>query len=66
MLDRDQHVPVETRKDALSDLVTLRLQMARNVKNKAIIGAMLESLATIPSVAPLVTALDCIVAAYLK
>ena len=56
----------ETRKDVFSDLATLKIQMARNVKNKAVIGAMLESLAAIPSIAPLVTALNCIVVAYFR
>lgn len=66
MLERDPHVPAETRDDVLSDLATLKIQMERNVKNKAVIGAMLESLATVPSIAPLVTALNCIVMAYFR
>jgi hypothetical protein len=66
ILDRDPHVSAETRKDVFSDLATLKIQMARNVKNKAVIGAMLESLAAIPSIAPLVTALNCIVVAYFR
>ncbi len=66
MLGRDPHVTAETRRDVLSDLATLKIQMARNVKNKAVIGAMLESLAEVPSIAPLVTALNCIVVAYFR
>ena len=66
ILNRDPGVSAETRKDVFSDLATLEVQMARNVKNKAVIGAMLESLAAIPSIAPLVTALNCIVVAYFR
>ena len=66
MLDRDPNVSPETKNDVLSDLATLKIQMERNVKNKAVIGAMLESLAEVPSIAPLVTALNCIVMAYYR
>jgi hypothetical protein len=66
MLERDPQVEADTRQDVLSDLATLKIQMERNVKNKAVIGAMLESLAAVPSVAPLVTALNCIVTAYFR
>ena len=66
MLEGDPHVTAEIRKDVLSDLATLKIQMERNVKNRAVIGAMLESLAAIPSIAPLVTALNCIVMAYFR
>jgi len=64
VLERDTAVGIELRKDVLSDLATLRIQMARNVKNKAVISAILENLSGIPSIAPLLTALDCIVSAY--
>jgi hypothetical protein len=66
ILDRDADVSTETKRDVLSDLATLKIQMERNVKNKAVIGAMLESLAEVPSIAPLVTALNCIVMAYFR
>lgn len=66
MLERDPYVIAETKNDVLSDLATLRIQIERNVKNRAVIGAMLESLAAIQSIAPLVTALNCIVMAYFK
>jgi hypothetical protein len=66
MLARDPQVSPETKDDVLSDLATLKIQMERNVKNKAVIGAMLESLAEVPSIAPLVTALNCIVMAYYR
>lgn len=65
MLERDNSISTELRTDLVSDLATLKIQMARNVKNKAVIQAMLENLSGIPSVAPLVTAFNCIVDAYL-
>jgi len=64
MLARDPSVTQEVRRDMLSDLATLKIQMARNVKSKAVIGAILENLSGIPSIAPLLTALKCIVFAY--
>ncbi len=64
ILERDNSVSAELRTDLVSDLATLKIQVARNVKNKAVIQAMLENLSGIPSVAPLVTALNCIVDAY--
>jgi flagellar biosynthesis regulator FlaF len=64
MLERDNSVSAELRTDLVSDLATLKIQVARNVKNKAVIQAMLENLSGIPSVTPLVTALNCIVDAY--
>jgi len=64
MLGRDPSVTQEVKKDMLSDLATLKIQMARNVKSKAVIGAILENLSGIPSIAPLLTALKCIIFAY--
>jgi len=64
MLARDSSVTQEVKRDLLSDLATLKIQMARNVKSKAVIGAILENLSGIPSVAPLLTALKCIIFAY--
>lgn len=64
MLGRDSNVTQEVKRDMLSDLATLKIQMARNVKSKAVIGAILENLSGIPSIAPLLTALKCIVFAY--
>ncbi len=64
ILERDNSVSAELRTDLVSDLATLKIQMARNVKNKAVIQAVLENLSGIPSVAPLVTALNCIMDAY--
>ena len=64
MLARDPGVTQEVKRDLLSDLATLKIQMARNVKSKAVIGAILENLSGIPSIAPLLTALKSIVIAY--
>ncbi|OPY64221.1 MAG: hypothetical protein A4E57_03619 [Syntrophorhabdaceae bacterium PtaU1.Bin034] len=66
MLERDNTVAPEAKKDLLSDLATLRIQMERNVKNKAVINVILNDLSNIPSIAPLVTGLNCIVEAYFK
>lgn len=66
ILERDDSVGAETKRDVLSDLATLRIQMERNVKNKAVIDAILNDLVGVPSIAPLVTGLHCIVDAYFK
>jgi hypothetical protein len=65
-LGNDPEVTSEMKKDLLSDLATLRIQVARNVKNKAVIKALIGSLTGIPSIAPLVTGLNCIVEAYFE
>jgi hypothetical protein len=64
ILANDTRVLSETKNDVLSDLATLRIQLSRNVKNKAVIGALLANLSHIPSITPLVTGLNCIVDAY--
>ena len=66
ILERDDTVAAEARKDLLSDLVTLKIQMGRNVKNRQIIRVVLGNLSGIPSIAPLVTGLNCIVEAYFR
>ena len=66
MLGRDTTIETEIKKDMLSDLATLKIQMNRNVKNKAVIGAILENLSGIPSIAPLLTALKSIIIAYFE
>jgi len=65
-LERDDKVAVEARKDLLSDLATFKIQMERNVKNNQIIQAVLDNLSGIPSIAPLVTGLNCIIDVYFK
>jgi hypothetical protein len=66
VLERDNIVAAEARKDLLSDLTTLKIQMERNVKNRQIIDVVLANLSGIPSIAPLATGLKCIVEAYFK
>jgi hypothetical protein len=56
----------EAKRDLLSDLATLKIQMERNVKNRQIIDVVLGNLSSIPSIAPLVTGLNSIVEAYFK
>jgi hypothetical protein len=65
-LERDDTVATEVKKDLLSDLDTLKIQMERNVKNRQIINVVLDNLSSIPSIAPLVNGLNCIVETYFK
>ena len=64
VLLNDTGVIDETKKDLLSDLATLRIQVSRNVKNRAVIKALIDNLSGIQSIAPLVTGLTCVVEAY--
>jgi hypothetical protein len=66
ILEKDDTVPGEIKKDLLSDLATLKIQVSRNVKNKAVISALLDNLSGVRSIAPLVTGLNCIIEAYLE
>jgi hypothetical protein len=66
ILEKDDAVPGEIKKDLLSDLATLKIQVSRNVKNKAVIGALLDNLSSVRSIAPLVTGLNSIVEAYFE
>jgi hypothetical protein len=66
VLERDNTVAVEAKKDLFSDLATLKIQMERNVKNRQIINVVLGNLSGIPSIAPLVTGLNCIIEAYFR
>ena len=66
VLGRDDTVAAEAKKDLLSDIATLKIQMERNVKNRQIINVVLGNLSGIPSIAPLVTGLNCIVEAYFR
>jgi hypothetical protein len=66
VIERDDTVGGEARKDLLSDLATLKIQMERNVKNTQIINAVLSNLSGIPSIAPLVTGLSSIFERYFK
>jgi len=66
MLERDRTISAVIKRDALADLATLRLQLARNVKNRQVIDAILADLSAIPSIMPLVTGLRCIAETYLR
>lgn len=66
ILERDNTVTAEAKKDLLSDLATLKIQMGRNVKDRRIIDAVLGNLSGIPSIAPLVTGLNSIVEATFR
>ncbi len=66
ILEKDNTVAAEAKKDLLSDLATLKIQMGRNVKDKRIIDAVLGNLLCIPSIAPLVTGLNSIVEATFR
>jgi len=66
ILERDDTVSAETKKDLLSDLATLKIQMGRTVKDSRIIDAVLGNLAAIPSIAPLAAAMRGIIEASFK
>ena len=66
VLKRDDTVSTEAKKDLLYDLATLKIQIERNVKNRQIFYVVLGNLSNIPSIAPLVTGLNCIVEAYFR
>ncbi len=66
MLEKDDTVAEEAKRDLFSDVATFKIQMGRNVKNRQIIGELLGNLSGIPSIAPLVTGLDHIVDAYFR
>ena len=66
VLQRDDTLAAEAKKDLLSDLATLKIQMGRSVKNRHVINAMLGNLSSVPSIVPLVTGLNCILEAYQK
>jgi hypothetical protein len=64
VLERDDTVAVDAKRDLLSDLATLKIQMGRNVKSRQMIDLVLGNLSSIPSIAPLVTGLNHIVKTY--
>lgn len=66
LIERDEAMIPEMKKDFLSDLTTLKIQLDRTVKNKQVIKAILDNLSSIPSINPLVTGLNAIVENYLK
>jgi len=66
MLEKDDTVAEEAKRDLLSDVATFKVQMGRNVKNRQIIVELLGNLSGTPSIAPLVTGLGHIVDAYFR
>jgi hypothetical protein len=66
VLKRDGTLAAEAKKDLLSDLFTLKIQIERSAKNSQIINVLLGNLSSIPSIAPLVTGLNCIIEAHFK
>lgn len=66
ILERDDTVAADEKKDLLSDLATLKIQMKRNVRSRQIIDVVLGNLSKIPSIAPLVTGLNHIVETYFR
>ncbi len=66
VLERDDTMAAEAKKDLLSDLAMLKIQMERNVKIRQIIDVVLDHLASVPSIAPLVAGLNCITDAYFR
>jgi hypothetical protein len=65
-LERDGATGADAGRDALADLAALRIQMARNVKNRRVIEALLDDLGGVPSIAHLVAGLRCIIGASLE
>ncbi len=65
-LKKDDTLAAEAKRDLLSDVATLKIQMGRNVKSGQIIGVLLGNLSGVPSLAPLVTGLSHIIDIYLR
>jgi hypothetical protein len=66
MLDRDDSVTAEAKRDLLSDLETIKIQMERNVISRQIIDVVLDNLSSISSIAPLVAGLKQIIEIYFR
>ena len=66
VLERDETVAPEAKRDLLSDLATFNIQMGRSVKSRQIIDLVLGNLSRIRSIAPLVTGLNHIVDTYFR
>lgn len=66
ILERDDTVATDAKRDLLSDLATLKIQIGRNMKSRQIIDVVLSNLSSIPSIAPLVTGLNQIVETYFR
>jgi hypothetical protein len=66
MLDGDSTVTAEAKKDLLSDVATLKIQLERNVRSRQIIDVVLGNLSGISSIVPLVTGLKHIIDVYFR
>jgi hypothetical protein len=66
ILERDDTVAADAKRDLLSDLATFKIQIGRNMKSRQIIDVVLSNLSSIPSIAPLVTGLNQIVETYFR
>jgi len=66
ILDRDDTVAADAKKDLLSDLATIKIQMERNVKNRQVIDVVLGNLSTVSSIAPLTAGLKHIIETYIR
>jgi hypothetical protein len=66
VIKRDDTVAADVKKDLLSDLATLKIQVERTVKSREIINVVVGNLSRVPSVAPLVTGLNSILEVFLR
>jgi len=66
MLDRDDTVTADAKKDLLSDLATIKIQMERNVRSRQVLDVVLGNLSSISSIVPLVTGLKHIIEIYFR
>ncbi len=65
-LKKDDTVAAEAKRDLLSDVATLNIQVGRNVRSRQIIDTLLGNLSSVSSIAPLVTGLSHIVDIYFR
>ena len=66
VLEKDETMAGEAKRDLLSDVATFKIQMGRSLKSRQIIDVLLGNLSSVPSIAPLVTGLSHIVDAYFR
>jgi len=64
ILERDETVSPEAKRDLFSDLATFKIQMGRNVRNRQVIDVVLDNLSRIPSIAALISGLNHIVGTH--
>lgn len=65
-LNRDDTVTADAKKDLLSDLATIKIQIERNVRSRQIVDVVLDNLSGIASIIPLVTGLKHIIEIYFR